>query len=816
MKKRILTAALSLLGFLSVSNAQEGTHVSGFVSGSDKKPVESATISLLKASDSSVIKSTVADSKGAYHFEKINEGMYMVSASAAGHKSTYTQPFMVINGGPVIRQQLELPVLAKDLAAVKVTTKKPLIEQKADRVVVNVDAAITNTGLTALEVLQKSPGVLVDKDGNISLKGKAGVQIYLDGKPSYLSGADLANLLRNMNASQLEQIEIMTNPPAKYDAAGNSGIINIKTKKNKAFGYNGSLTAGVRERYYPGGNGSFNFNYRNQKINFFSQLNGGHYHSKERLFVDRNFRDSVTKNILSSLSQNSSMNNTGDEYGAKVGLDYFATKKTTLGIVLNGSQNPEIWKSFTHANSYTVNNTPSGVINTYSQNKATWNNFSGNFNLDTKFDTTGKELSANLDYIYYDRSSNQPLYSSYYDNNYTLLGKPDTLLGNLPQVISIYSAKADYTWPLKKGAKLEMGLKSSYVKTDNNARYDSLINNNYVHDFGRSNHFLYKENINAGYVNYSRPLGKKFNVQFGLRLENTGSKGSQLTTGIDFKRNYTQLFPTAYFQYSANEKNQFVLNYGRRIDRPNYRDLNPFVQFLDRYTFEQGNPNLKPQISNNIEFSHTYKGFLTTTLNFSRTNNIIEQVIEQNNATQETFLKRENIASQQQLGIAVSAYKDINKWWSGSVYANLSNNQFTGVVNNENVHVNVNTLLVQVQQQFKWGKGWSAELSGFYSSKFLFGIQFLKPFEQVDLGIAKQILKGKGTLKLNFGDVFAGSIYKGYSRYDDVDVQFKDINYQRSVGLSFTWRFNKGTLKANGGNKKGGATDEQKRVKSGN
>jgi hypothetical protein len=393
---------------------------------------------------------------------------------------------------------------------------------------------------------------------------------------------------------------------------------------------------------------------------------------------------------------------------------------------------------------------------------------------------------------------------------------PDTLMGDLPQDITIYSGKVDYTLPLKKDAKFEAGIKSSYVKTDNDANYDSLQNGQLVHDYNRSNHFVYEENVNAAYINYSRPLGKKWSGQFGLRVENTNAKGNQLTTGIQFERKYTQLFPTAYLQYKANEKNSFVINYGRRINRPDYGDLNPFIHFLDRYTFEQGNPNLKPQFSHNIELRHTYKGFLTTTLNYSATTDIIQQVIEQNELTNETFVKKANIATRNQFGIAVSAYKEINKWWSGNIYANVSNNRFKGVVNNENISLGLTMMMVQAQQQFKWGKGWGAELSGFYRSKGVEGVIFIEPIVQVSAGFSKQVLKNKGSVRLNFRDIFAGSKFKGYSKYGNVDAKFTDINDSRAVSLSFTWRFNKGKLKASSGKKQGGATDEQERVKTGN
>ncbi|HMD01192.1 MAG TPA: outer membrane beta-barrel family protein, partial [Ferruginibacter sp.] len=283
-----------------------------------------------------------------------------------------------------------------------------------------------------------------------------------------------------------------------------------------------------------------------------------------------------------------------------------------------------------------------------------------------------------------------------------------------------------------------------------------------------------------------------------------------------FDRNYTQLFPTVYIQYTPNEKNQFVLNYGRRIERPDYEDMNPFVHFLDRYTFEQGNPDLSPQFAHNIEFSHTFKGFLTSTLNYTSTDNIIQQVIEQHELTNETFIKKANIASLHQVGFAMSANRNIKKWWSMNIYANVFNNRFKGVVNNEDISIGITAFQAQLQQQFKWGKGWSAELSGFYRTKGLEGVIFIQPIAQINAGFGKQVLNNKGTIRVNFKDIFAGSVFKGYSKYSNVDAQFKDVNDNRTVGVSFTYRFSKGKLKASGSRRNGGAGDEQNRVKGAN
>ncbi len=818
MKKimTLLTVALTALSLVSFAQLKNGK-VSGTVIDGSTKTIESATITLLRAKDSSVAKMSVADKTGKYEFDAVPEGRYLVSISALGHTKGFSEIFEISNANPsAVLKTIELVPQAKAIDGVTVTAKKPLIEQKLDRTIVNVEASVTNVGNSALEVLEKSPGITVDKDGNISLKGKQGVVVMIDGRPSYLSGADLANMLRSMTASQLDQIEIMTNPPAKYDAAGNSGVINIKTKKNKQFGYNGSLTSGYTQGRYARFSEGANFNYRNGKVNFFTNLSYNRNHRGEDLDIIRNFRETGTKELLSIFDQKTKMVNNGHYYSAKVGLDYSVTKKTTIGFVVNGFYNPSTWQSTTGTLIYNPNNILTSQTNTFTKNDEKWKNFSGNVNLRTALDSTGQELTTDLDYIQYRSTSVQPLMSSYYDNMGNLTKKPDTLMGNLPQDITIYSGKMDYTLPLKKGAKFEAGIKSSYVETDNNANYDSIQNGAIVHDFNRSNHFVYKENVNAVYINYSRPLGKKWSGQFGLRAENTNAKGDQLTTGINFKRNYTQLFPTMYLQYSANEKNQFVINYGRRINRPDYQDLNPFIHFLDRYTYEQGNPNLKPQFSHNIELTHTYKGFLNTTLNYSNTTDIIQQVLEQNEVTSETYIKKANIATRNQVGIAISAQKELTKWWTGSIYTNVSYNQFKGIVNNEDISIGLTMLMVQAQQQFKWGKGWGAEVSGFYRSKGVEGVIFIKPMGQVSVGFSKQVLKNKGSIRLNFRDIFAGNVARGYSKYGTVDATFKNVNDSRAVSLAFTWRFNKGKLKAGSNRKNNGASDEQERVKAGN
>lgn len=825
MKKLKTLLAITILTLSSiVSYAQSKTgKISGSINDGSQKTLESATVSLLKAKDSSVVKMGLADKAGKYEFEQIAPGNYLISVSVVGYEKAYSPVFDLKEGQTSSVPAIQLTAQAKSMAGVTVTSKRPMIEQKIDRTVVNVEASVTNVGSSALEVLEKSPGITIDKDGNISLKGKQGVQVFIDGRPSYLSGTDLANYLRSLNANQLDQIEIMTNPPAKYDAAGNSGIINIKTKKNKQMGYNGNLTLGYGQGKYPKFNESFNFNYRQNKVNLFGTLSHNYRKNFENLDIQRTFYDPQTKEVRSYFDQHAKMKNNGSSYSAKIGMDYFATKNTTLGFVLSGFSNPGSMRNDNITNIYDDNMDLIRQTKSNTSIDESWKNYSTNLNFRHVLDTSGSEITADFDHIRYKSKRDQSLTSADYDRHGIPMVLPDTLLADLPQSIKITSGRVDYLKPLKKGAKFEAGFKTSFVETDSDAAYDSLQNGTLVQDKARSNHFIYEENINAAYVNYSKQFTKKLGAQLGLRLENTISKG--FTEGFEFdgnqfvaddtsfRRSYTQLFPTAFFQYAINDKNNIGLNYGRRIQRPNYQNLNPFIMFLDRYTYMQGNPNLKPQFAHNIELSHTYKGFLTTTFNYTRTNDIIQQVLEQDTEKNETYVQNRNIARQRQYGVSVSAMTKFAKWWNGNIYVNVYNNKFVGITNDgKPLTAGGTTLVLSGSQQFTLSKTWSAEASGFFRTTGFEGVFAIQPMGALHVGLVKQVMKGKGSVRLNIRDIFYTQKPRGVIRYNDVDAAFQNQRDTRVANLSFTYRFSKG--KMNGGPKRraSSASEEQNRV----
>lgn len=813
MKKNYKFIVTSLLAicFISASYAQQTnnqTHIKGKITAGGK-PAEAATISLLKSADSSVVKRTVTDKEGVFDIDNATPGQYILSTEYVGYKINYIN----IEAGDkdVAVPDIQLSEKAQ-LSAVTVSTKKPFIENKIDRTVVNVDASPTNTGLTAMELLQKTPGVTVDKDGNVSLRGKQGVLILIDGKPTYLSGQDLATYLKNLPGASLDQIEVMTNPPAKYDASGNSGIINFKTKKNKVKGFNGSVTIGGGMGIEPKANESVNLNYRSGKFNVFGNYSYNWNKGFQDLELTRKFVDS-NGNLSSIFRQQSDMHPNYQTHNFKLGADYYATSKTTLGFVVNGYTNPGTFSLTNTSNLYDADNVFRNQTLSANNNTDSWKNIGTNLNIRHKIDTLGSEITGDLDYIHYKSSSDQHFNNYFYDDKGNVLQPDEILRGDLPGQIDIYSAKTDYSKPLKGNAKLEAGLKTSYVVTDNDANYFNLIDNNWVVDTGRTNHFRYKENINAAYVNVSKQLSKKWSAQAGLRLENTNANGVQLTTGESFNRHYTQLFPTAFVSYTMNDKNTFSLNYGRRIQRPDYGDLNPFYYFLDKYTYQVGNPYLKPQFSHNIELNHSYNNFLNTSLSYTAINDVFQQVLRQVDSTTTTYISNSNIAQQRSVALSVSAGFPVTKWWNANIYMQGSYNRYKGFVNNGFIDFAGPNFMTNIQNQFSLPKGWGFELSGFYRTRSVEGIFVSLPMGVINFGASKSVLKNKGTIKLNINDFADLQAFRGYSKYQNIDVDVKNQWDNRVVNISFTYRFNKGQV---GQQRRSGSTDdEQSRVKGG-
>jgi iron complex outermembrane receptor protein len=809
--KAILFAVFYLL-IASVAIAQSGSikgKVMGFQEG------DAPIVNLLSANDSSVVKATICEDDGSFEFQLLKNGSYLVNITQLGYHSYVSAPVELTP----LKQEAQLADVtlthaSKELTEVEVVAKKLFVQRKIDRVVVNPDALISNVGTTALEVLEKSPGVLVDMNGNISLKGKPGVIVFIDDKPTYMSATDLAAYLRSLPSGSIETIELMTNPPAKYEAAGNAGIINIRLKRDQAKGFNGGVNISYGQGRYMRSNNSFNFNYSINKINFFSNIGWSENNFYHDLSINRYYYTPGGE-LNSTFSQNSYIKIKNSGRTARVGMDYYASKKSTLGIVLSGFINPGINTVVNNARALDATNQPTSFIQAYTSSKRTWKNGSVNLNYAYKIDDKGKELTVNADYIAYHTNQSQQLTNSIFTPDQVLVGK-SILASTLPADIIIQSAKADYAHPLGKAGKLDAGIKTSFVHTDNTASFYDVVNDVSTPNYEFSNRFQYKENINAGYLNYSNEW-KKFSLQLGLRLENTLIDGYQLGNPMkkdsSFQVHYTNGFPTCYFSYKVDsaQKNQFVLSFGRRISRPNYQDLNPFTYPLDRYTYYGGNPFLKPTFSYNFELSHTYKSFLTTTLSYSIDENLIEETNEQRGTIY--YSRPGNFGKQTVYGISVNGNFNLTKWWVLQLYTESKNIAVKSVMYGQTIDANRWYWYVGPTNQFTINKNLSAELGGWYVTKVLSG-QFLTiSVWEMRVGAAYKILKGNGTLKLNLSDVFHTNQPGGDIR----NIANSKANWfghmdTRVLTIGFSYRFNKGkTLQA----RQSGASDTEKgRVKT--
>ncbi len=818
--KLLLIAAISLLSASGI-RAQNPSKITGQINDNNGKTISAATVLLQSAKDSSLIKTAVTDINGNYKIMLIKPGRYFVSSTVVGMQKARSAAFDVKENENTTAPALTLQPVTKELSGVTVVAQKPLVEVKADKTILNVEGTINAVGNDGLELLRKSPGVMVDKDDNLSLAGKNGVRVYIDGKPSPLAGADLAAYLKSLQSAQIESIEIITNPSAKYEAAGNAGIINIRLKKNLTIGTNGSVNAGYNIGIYAKYNAGFALNHRNTKMNIFGNYNFSQSQNEFNISSDRFQYDTAFYQTNRILNINNGSHN------FKTGLDYFINKKSTIGVVVNGN----VADNSTTTEGpmkiiYRPTNTLSRTLFATGDNDTKRNNV--NFNLNYRYAVAGgKELNIDADYGYFNLRNDQFQPNDYYDaagnklnsNVYHMVSPTD---------ITIFSIKSDYEQNFKKG-KLGFGAKIGFVNTDNDFRRYNVYGSNEVYDKDRSNRFEYNENINAGYVNYNRTLKGGFMIQAGVRVENTNSKGT--SSGLKYnnttaayenydstiERNYVDVFPSAAITYNKNPMSQWGLTYSRRIDRPAYQDLNPFEFKINDYTFMKGNTKLRPQYTNSFGITHTYKYKLNTRLNYSHVKDIFTQLPDTTEGSK-SFLTKANLATQDIVSLNIS-YPFQYKWYSFFTNVNAYYSHYKAAVpdligNIRKVDLSVTAVSFYMQNSFKLGKGFTAEVSGFYNSPSIWQGTFKsKAIYTVDAGVLKTVFKGMGSIKVSVGDVFNSMKFQGTSDFSGQQSVFKGKPESRQFKLSFNMRFGSTQIKA-ARQRKSGVEEETKRTES--
>ena len=802
MKKiNFLSAIFSLCLFTATAQHQ----LSGSIKdGADGAPVPYATAALLRP-DSSAVTGVITGDDGKFLLPNVAAGDYILQVSFTGYEKVYRKVNVPAQSDMGV---INLAESAVRLQEVVVKAERPLVAMKADRYIVNVSDHISSAGRDAMDILRNTPGILVSNKGSITVLGNS-VQVWIDGRPSRMSGEQLQAFLASMQGGEIDRIEVITNPSSRYEAEGSGGIIDIRTKKGLQFGVNGTITAGYRQGRTDSENVGVNLNWRREKFNIYGNYSINRFNFWERISQINVMQtlggETTLDQVTISTTSRAGLRNT-----VRAGMDYFVNPKNTLGVIVNAYHADNARGNIKG----TTNITPplNGVDYATADNIKSGgsNGIQVNANYQTIFAQPGQQLNFDLDYARFTSGPFMENANRYFDAGGAMIGDIERLRNANPQNIDVYSAKIDYAQPLWKNARMETGAKISQSKTDNDLKYDVFAGGGWQVDPVHTNRFVYTEQIGAAYLNLNQQLGK-FTLQAGLRGEYTSMEGEQKTTGEVNDKSYFDLFPTFFVNWAATQKQTLNLSYSRRLSRPNYNALNPFEIAIDAYSFAKGNPDLTPAYTHNVQLSHTFAQSLMSRVSYSNTKDLIMQAPVVDAASQRTGIIWQNFGRSQNISAMVNYRKQIVKAWQANLtvqgeYQINSSDEASGEFVNKG-----GAYTVQLNNNFTLTPTLSAELTGMYLSGGHQGYMAFKPQGTVTAGLRQSLLKNKMTLSLNVYDIFFTYKGKASARYENVNYSLRGEYDTRFVNLTLRYNFGSATVKA-ARNKRSGIEDETSRA----
>ncbi|HEX8327882.1 MAG TPA: outer membrane beta-barrel family protein [Hymenobacter sp.] len=743
-----------------------------------------ATVILQATADARNLLSTVSNEQGAFRFDAVPAGSYELQVRYVGYKTTAPVAVTVAAGQPTALAPVLLAADRQLLGGVTVTAAKPFIEQRADKLVLNVAASPIAAGGTAYDVLGRAPGVL-EQGGGLVLRGK-NVTVLLDGKTTNMSGEELKTMLSAMPGSTLDRVEVIANPSAKYDANG-AAVINLITAKSRKLGTNGTATLGVGAGQYGRYNAGLALNHRTAKLNVYGSL--------DRLENQVYATTGAVRKVEGALEirENGREVRHNQNNSAKLGFDYELSKTSSAGVVLKGMLNARDRDGQNLARLSTDVPLDASAVRTVGT--AQFLSPSVNVYYKTTLDTLGRTLSLNADYFGYRKDWRNDYTTRRFDDLMQETGPASLLRDSSPARNSVRSASADYTQPLYHGT-LEAGLKTTFTTTDNDIRWEQArAGQPWAVDLGKTNHFVYRENINAAYGTFGRSV-QQVSVQLGLRAEQTNTTGTSLTTGQTTRRHYLNLFPSVSAQYNRSEKVQLGFAYSRKIDRFAFGIVNPFVTYISQYRYAQGNPAIRPSFSNNFEFTHSYNNLLTTSISYGRHTDVLMETYQKDEATQVVVNTFQNFRSAESVSASTTLMKPLlsGKWMTvttlGLEYARING------LANVGLSVARPSAFLSSNHTLTLPKGFKAEASAQYMSPMTFGgLAFQSRFVS-SFGVSKSLLKEAATLTLNVSDVFNTQ----NNRYDVLANGINSANLDKAesrfVKLNFSYKFGNKNVKA--------------------
>ncbi len=798
MLDSILTSIRSYccLGFIllystMLVNAQEKPgKVAGEVVNENYSSLPFVQVSLKNSRDSSTVKVVLADDKGHFEFEA-TEGRYLIEMKTMGYGTAYSKDFNITSAKTESLGAMQLKPSSTQLASVTISAPLPFVERRADKLIVNLNGM--GSGAPIIEIMNQFPGVTVTPDDRISLDGKS-VKIYIDGKATTLSGEALAGLLKSMSSSAIQKVELISQPSAKYDAAGNGAIINIIRKRNYKAGLSGNIYAGGGKGTFGKANGGVNLNYKAATYNLLLNLDYNYNDYFLNTYIASTFLNAngaVSGQSVSDIQSN--RNNT--TYTPNLGVDFYLSKRTTLSASIRpGFQNfdrdgiADISNS-DQAGNITAESRFVNLANTRS------GNFSPGMRLQHQFDTLGRDLTVDMDFYRNGNYNDQ--------NNRTLSVNP---ISDLPSVIEqdrtvdVYAFKTDYSHPLGKGRQLEMGMKTSYINSENSNFYQD--SNGQQTDL-----FSYKESISALYLTYAH-TGKKLSYQLGIRGEYTHGQGEQQFELNRFTRSYFQPFPSLHFDYKLSKNHNLRLGLNKRIERPGYESLNPLVSIISNTNLRQGNPALRPVIAYNADLRYSYKNSFFLSLTYSHSSDDFTSIsVPLSNSTISTMPGNADHAGYYSLQAIYN--KQILPWWFTSSTAILSKRTFKGEFNGILLHSDgISSLSGSTYNSFTLSKSFALMFLINYSGRSIDRTITNQAFAYSTAGARQHFLKKRASAQLSVVDIFKS--YRNYYQQNSGAVQqaWRNQYETRMVKLNISYNFG-GTIKNT--KKSDSAEDERKR-----
>jgi hypothetical protein len=760
------------------------TNYIGCVIDSNNIPLKDQMVQLI--SKQTLLKTEFTDSLGLF---KANIFGAIDSITLIIHSETHRSSiFKNILPDTLITYRLQNKNEA--LKEVNVYANQLVYTQKNGKFILNTTSLISNNQNTLYELIIKSPGITISSSGEIKLRGKAGVMVYFDGKPSYLTGTDLENYLKSIPAQNVKEIEFIYNPGAIYDAAGNGGIINVINKRNSTAGLNGFASFAFNQGRYSKSNSAFNLNYTSNKLSLSTSISHLLNNQFQDLTINRNYTEAVSaSNYI--FNQNTYLKVKSIPISARLGVDVFLTKKSTIGISIKSmytqSENQKSGQGTIRLNAWEPDYVYAG---SKEKNALYTNNYNVNYRLN--IDSIGTKWVTDLDYIQYGSKLNQDFTNETTSNQGKVLYN-DTQQGLMNSMIQVISLKTDLNLPLKPKGNFELGLKSTLSKTKNNALYTIVLDDSTYINKPLSNNYNYEEWINAAYVNYNTSF-KKLNLQTGLRAEHTFYNAKQysylLIKDTLFGNSYFNLFPTIFIDYKFDSagKHVLALDYGRRITRPTYRELTPFVSPLDRFTFYTGNPYLSPSFMHNINLAYNLLSKYFFTISYSKTKNQTNETIQIINGT---YYSRPNNLGQAQI-ISLSAQgvlRPFNRLNSNYV-VELANGQYKSKLYNQDLNSSGTYIYFNLINSISVFNNWRIEISSDYLSDVTEAQFVIGDYGTLNFGLQKTFLKNKLNCKISVNDILYSFRTRGtINNLDAATANWYSVRDTRVVGINLSYRF---------------------------